>query len=495
MILPHLDRRSGIPIWRQIVEQIRTLVDDGTLAVDAALPSTRALAERLGVNRSTVCRAYDELWALGYADSRAGSYTRVRARPRLVAEPLRAGSGAIDWERLTSEAAAALLEHDVDFDHRDEADGFVNLSRLDMDPRLFPRDELRRCLNRVLARDGDRLLRYGDRRGEPSLRTAIAERARTHGMAVSPEQVLITNGSQQAIDLVLRLLAPPGSPVALEAPTYSAVIPLVAGHGLEALAVPMGDGGLDLDHLECLLARERPRLLYTIPNFHNPTGITTSQSHRERLLELCGRHGLPLVEDGFEEEMKYLGGVTLPIKSMDASQVVIYLGTFSKVLFPGVRVGWVIADPECIRRLTAVKRFSDLSSSGVLQAAMAELCRQGHYDAHVRRMHKVFRRRMEVAQHALRRHLPADLVSWTEPAGGYLVWISLRAGTVDPSRLDALCERHRVAVAPGRHFFPGPAPRPSFRISISMLDEPAIEDGIARLGRAIGDLRPAEVAT
>ena len=124
--------------------------------------------------------------------------------------------------------------------------------------------------------------------------------------------------------------------------------------------------------------------------------------------------------------MKYLGRVTLPIKSMDSGQVVVYLGTFSKVLFPGVRTGWVIADPDCIRRLTAVKRFSDLSSSGVLHAALAEFCREGHYEAHVRRMHKVFRRRMEVAQAALRRHLPRELVTWTEPVGGYLVWVRFR---------------------------------------------------------------------
>jgi len=488
MILPHLDRGSRTPLHQQITSQIRQLVDDGTLTVGAALPSSRSLAERLGVNRSTVCQAYQELWALGYLDSRAGSYTRVRARARLVAVPDRAGAGVIDWGEASSPTAAALFEHASSYLPEPDGEGIVSLSRLDMDPRLFPREELRRCVNRVLSRDGDRLLRYGDRQGELALREVIADRARTHGMAVSPEQVLVTNGSQQAIDLVLRLLAPPGSSVALEAPTYSAVIPLVAGHGLGALGVPMGDDGLDLEHLESLLGRERPRLLYTIPNFHNPTGITTDQAHREALLGICQRHRLPLVEDGFEEEMKYLGGVTLPIKSMDAGQVVVYLGTFSKVLFPGIRIGWVIADPECIRRLAAVKRFSDLSSSGVLQAAMAELCREGHYEAHVRRMHKVFRRRMEVALAALRRHLPGEVVSWTEPVGGYLVWVRFRRALADSARFDEICLSHGVVVAAGRHFFPGPEPQTCFRISISMLDEAAIEDGVARLGRAVREL-------
>lgn len=488
MILPNLDRRAGTPLHQQIATQVRRLVDDGTLAVGAALPSSRSLAERLGVNRSTVCQAYQELWALGYVDSRAGSYTRVRARARLVGEPDRAGGGVVDWGRASAPAAAALVELASGYLSETEGDGVISLSRLDMDPRLFPLDPFRRCLNRVLCREGGRLLRYGDRQGEPALREYIAERARTHGMAVSPDQVLVTNGSQQAIDLVLRLLAPPGSAVALEAPTYSAVIPLLAGHGLEAVGVPMGEDGLDLERLDGLLARERPRLIYTIPNFHNPTGISTGQAHREALLQICQRHRLPLVEDGFEEEMKYLGRVALPIKSMDSGQVVVYLGTFSKVLFPGVRIGWVIADPECIRRLTAVKRFSDLSSSGVLQAAMADFCREGHYEAHVRRMHKVYRRRMEVAQAALRNHLPPEVVVWTEPVGGYLVWVRFRDRVADGGRFEQACARHRVAVSPGRHFFPGPAPATCFRISISMLDEGAIEDGVARLGRAVREM-------
>ncbi len=487
MILPIVDRGSGTAIHRQIADGVRRLVDDGTLAVGAALPSTRALAGRLGVNRSTVCQAYQELWALGYVDGRPGSATRVRARSRLAGPADRAGRGVVDWGRASAPAAARLYESALSYPSEPGSPDVISLSQLDMDPRLFPLDAFRRCLDRVLRADGGRLLRYGDRQGEPELRRVVAERARTHGMDVGPEHVLLTNGSQQAIDLVLRLLAPAGAPVALEAPTYSAVIPLVHGHGLEMLGVPMRSDGLDLDHLERLLARERPALLYTIPNFHNPTGVTTSQAHREALLEVCTRHRLPLVEDGFEEEMKYLGGVTLPIKSMDSAQVVVYLGTFSKVLFPGVRTGWVIADSSCIRRLVAIKRFVDLSSSGVLHAALARFCREGHYEAHVRRMHKVFRRRMEAAQSALRRHLPADAVSWTEPAGGYLVWVRFRPPGVDQARFLERCAARRVAVSPGGAFFPGPTAEVAFRLSISTLDEATVEEGVARLGRAIAD--------
>jgi len=352
-----------------------------------------------------VCQAYQELWALGYVDSRPGAYTRVRARAPLVAGDERPRRSAIDWDSALAPAASAAWQRLQTF--APEADGddtAVSLSHLELDPRLYPLQVFRRCLDRALRNEGTELLRYGDRQGHPGLRRQIAERARTHGMTVEPEQVLLTNGSQNAIDLVLRLLAGPGSRVAVEEPTYANFIPLLACHQVEPLGVPMTDDGLDLKAMERLLEHERPALLYTIPNFHNPTGITTSQTHREALLELCRRHRLPEVEDGFEDEMKYFGRVTLPIKSMDREQVVVYLGTFSKVLFPGVRVGWIIADAECIERLVAIRRFADLSSSAVLQAGLAEMLSEGHYEAHIRKMHRVFRRRMAATLQACREH-------------------------------------------------------------------------------------------
>lgn len=151
--------------------------------------------------------------------------------------------------------------------------------------------------------------------------------------------------------------------------------------------------------------QSRTGLVYTMPSFQNPTGVCTSQAHRERLLVLCETHRVPILEDGFEEEMKYAGKVVLPLKSMDRHRIVVYCGTFSKVLFPGIRIGWVAADPECIERLVAIRRFGEVAPSAVLQAAMHEFCRDGSYDRHVARMHRVSRRRMQVALSALREHI------------------------------------------------------------------------------------------
>jgi DNA-binding transcriptional MocR family regulator len=394
----------------------------------------------------------------------------------------------IDWDRLSTAAGRAVFGRFLGYTPEtvtSESDDLINLSGLDLDHRLFPVSEVRQSLNRVLSRSGGEALGYGPAQGLAELRSTIASRARTHGIRVDPEEVLITGGSQQAIDLVLRVLTGPGDRIALEEPTYANVLPLVEYHQLDVAGVPMGARGLDLETLEKLAVDGPPALVYTIPNFQNPTGITTPQSHREALLELCERYRIPLVEDGFEEEMKYFGRVALPIKSMDARGTVIYLGTFSKVLFPGLRVGWIIADADLIQRLTALKRFADLSTSPLVQAALHDFCERGQYERHIRKVHRVFRRRMQVALDAARQHLPAERVRWTEPAGGYLIWVSFRNDRSDEPRFDAVCRDHGVAVSPGSYYFAHQPDTMHFRISISTLEEAEIERGIERLGAAV----------
>ena len=247
----------------------------------------------------------------------------------------------------------------------------------------------------------------------------------------------------------------------------------------------MRDDGPDLDILETLFRESSPALFYTIPNFHNPTGITTEQTHRERLLELAREYQIPLLEDGFEEEMKYFGRGVLPIKSMDRDGLVIYVGSFSKVLFPGIRVGWVAADHACIDQLADLRRATQLTGSPLIQAGLAEFCESGEYDRHIGRMHREFRKRMQMAFKCLRQ-LPKNAgVKWTQPTGGFTLWLQL---------MDAKCreqewlERFRragVKLAPGSGHFPGEADGIFFRLSIAERNEDEIREGIRRLGVAL----------
>jgi DNA-binding transcriptional MocR family regulator len=487
MVLLKINRQGKIPVFQQIIDQIINLVDQKVLKEGDALPSSRKLASNLGLDRTTVYRAYLELAALGYVDSRPGTYTRVRKRAPVVTDEYRYKKGIIDWNENSNPESSQLFDYFLNF-HPEDAhkvpDDLINLSPLDLDHRTFPADDFRRCLNQVLVNFGPQILCYGSHQGESSLREDIAQRLQIHGISITAEEILITNGAQQAIELILKLLGRRGAYVAIESPTYANVIPLIRHHGMNILEIPVNKRGMDLRQLERKIARQKPILVYTIPNFQNPTGITSDQGHREELLSICENHRIPLIEDGFEEEMKYFGKMVLPIKSMDQNKVVIYLGTYSKVLFPGIRLGWIAAEKECIERLTSIKRFVDLSSNSLIQIALSVFIRNGYYEKHLKRIHRIYRRRMSTALDALSTHLPAD-VSWTRPDGGYTIWVSLAKGYHDENQFKTILLKHGVLVSPGLYYFFSSKSQKYFRISISSLNEEEIREGIKRLGRAL----------
>jgi DNA-binding transcriptional MocR family regulator len=484
VLLIELDRRSPTPAYRQIRDRIVALVDDGTLGAGDRLPPTRVLAETVGVHRSTVVRAYDEIRALGYLDSRPGSYTTIRRRARPPATSIGAvpeHEPIIDWAGAARLSTGGRHLRSIADPSSTGGDELIDLERLAADPALAPAESLRSCLRHVMTSFGSEVLDYADPAGWPPLRTAIAARLRSHGIAVADDELLVTNGAQGAIDLVLRLLVRPGDAVAVEAPTYGMLHPLLSLHGVRPVEIPMTDDGIDLDRLEHALVRDSPPLVYTMPNFHNPTGITTDQMHRERLLELCERHRTPILEDGFEEEMKYFGRAVLPVKSIDRHGIVLYVGTFSKVVFPGFRVGWIAASREAIVRLTAIQHASNLAATTVAQAAAERFCRRGEFELYLRRIHRVYRRRMQAMLDGLEHHMPSG-VRWTRPVGGYTLWLTLAEPVEAEDHLVRELLEAGVRVAPGRAFFDEPPHLAHLRLCIACVDEKRIEEGCRRLG-------------
>jgi DNA-binding transcriptional MocR family regulator len=488
MLLVQLNEKSPESKTRQIVMQIRGLIRGGTLNPGDALPSTRQLAASLGVHRSTVAVAYQELWALGFLELQPRSCPRVRERAQIATAAGRGEPGLVDWDAVGSPASGTMRQVLTGFRTLGVASpdpSIIDFSVLDVDRRLLPLDRFRSCMGHVLSEQGRDLLGYGDCAGYPPLREYIAERLKTHGISVTAAEVLITNGSQQALDLVFRMIAAPGRKVAVESPTYDWALPLMRFHGLDPLEIPLRSDGMDLSALAVALERERPVLVYTMPSFQNPTGVSTSQPHREALLDLCERHRTPILEDGFDEEMKYFGRAVLPVKSMDRHKVVIYCGTFYKVLFPGMRVGWIVADAGCIQRLSAIRRFSELSPNLVAQAAFHEFCRRGYFDRHITMMHRVYRKRMQALTDALRKRISRRWADWDEPSGGYFAWLRLSPSLETPRDWAGHFASHGVKVALGSHFFADPAPGKHLRLSISRLDVGEISTGVERLASAL----------
>ncbi|MDJ0761450.1 MAG: PLP-dependent aminotransferase family protein [Myxococcota bacterium] len=493
MLLISLDKSSAVPIYRQICDRIAVLVEEGSLRPGEHLPPTRALAGALDVHRSTIVRAYDELRALGYLESTSGAYTTVRrrARPPLTALGQRANSDQtlVDWDALTTSLVHGAHEHAgvCGPAHKTIGAGMIDLDRLSADPSMAPDDELKHCLKSILSRDAKTVLDYTDPAGWPALRETISQRLRAHGMAVSPQEVLVTNGAQQALDLILRMLTRPGDRVVVEAPTYGMAHTLLRLHGVRPIEIPLLNDGMDLDRLRKCLGTKKPKLVYTMPNFHNPAGVTTDQPHRERLLDLVESAQIPLVEDGFEEELKYWGQAVLPIKSMDAGGVVLYIGTFSKVVFAGLRVGWIAAPRRAIKHLTLIQHATCLAGNTMVQAALARFCRSGGFESYLRRAHRVYRSRMAVMLRSLKTHMPPS-VQWTKPTGGCTVWLTVPKTLGDEAFLIKALRQAGVLVAPGRRYFARKRPEPHLRLSIACAREEEIEMGCRRIGRTLARL-------
>src|SRR5437667_17459 len=334
------DRNGRLPLARQIQLHFERLISQRLLAPGVKLPATRELAQELGVNRTTVAQAYEDLVAGGWARAHVGQGTFV-ADAAPTAPPAAPTAPRLEWTGFLSKAAQIVA---ADARRREACSqsarpgpGIISFAGGGPDRALFPTDAFRRVLNRVIREEGRELLQYYPSSGYPPLRQYLSGYLLRFGLEARPEYILIVNGTQQGFDLVARTLLDPGDFVAIEQPSYPRAMQVFRAFGAQLLPVPMAGGGLSVDHLERLLERQAPKLLYCQPSAHNPTGLTMPAAARRRLLDVAARHRLPIVEDGFDGTLFYGERPPAPLKAADASGQVIYLGTFSKILFPGRR--------------------------------------------------------------------------------------------------------------------------------------------------------------
>jgi len=350
-------------------------------------------------------------------------------------------------------------------------------------PELFPVEAIAEAHAEVLAREGRAALQYSTTEGFGPLREWVAARLARRGIRVGTDQVLITNGSQQGIDLVARVLLDPGDVVAVESPSYLAALQTFSGCEATFAPVASDDHGMDVDDLARVFAARPPRLVYLVPEFQNPKGTTLSRERRTALLQLCQAHRVPVLEDNPYGELRFRGEAPPPLAALDDAGVVIHLGTFSKTLAPGMRLGWLVGPRDLVRSITIAKQAADLHTATLAQRAAAALLARFDYDAHLAVLRKTYGERCVAMLDALGRHLPAG-TRWTRPDGGLFVWAELPAGLrADDLFADAL--REKVAFVPGSAFFPDTPRYETLRLNYSNRPPELIEEGIARLGRVV----------
>ncbi len=495
MVDIRLDRGRPVPLYRQIVAQVLAQIADGRLPPGAPLPAERTLAAHLRVNRTTIVAAYQELVATGRVEARVGRGTQVCEAANPAPPPLA-------WSTLfgpTAERLQLAARRDLlgarQLPGRHSAPG----TRLDQrtisfgtgtpDPTLFPLARFREALDLALAEAGGDLFGYGPVQGEPALREELVAWMARRAIRVTPERVVVTHGSQQGLDLLARLFIEVGDAIVVESPTYLGALQVFRGAGARLIAVPLDDEGLRADLLAPLLARHRPKFIYTVPTFQNPTGITMSQRRRETLLDLAARLGVPIVEDDPYGELSFGEAPPPPLAALDRHNLVIHVGTMSKILLPGIRLGWLSAPPPVAEALGALRQTIDLHPNGPLQRALGIFLARGWLDDHLALLRPAVRARRDALLAALAASAPPGM-AWNTPAGGSFVWVRLPCG-LRASALAVEAAREGVAFIAGEAFSPTGDERDALRLNFAGVPEADIAEGVRRLMIAIRRLSPA----
>ncbi len=351
--------------------------------------------------------------------------------------------------------------------------------------QALPIEHVVEVVEAVLIERGDVALQYGAGQGSTLLRRRLAMLMAEEGTHADPEDLVVTTGAQQALDLVGKILIDPGDTVVVEAPAYVGALSAFSAYEPQFLQVDLDDDGMIVDQLEEALVRgERPKFVYTVPNFHNPAGVTMPTARREQLVALCREARLPIVEDNPYGLLRFEGEPQPTLRSLDPHNV-IYLGTVSNVFSPGVRVGWAVAEPGVLQRLVLAKEAADLCGSQLNMLITERYFDGEQWRRNLERLVDTYRGRRDVMLAALAERFPADAV-WTSPAGGFYVWVTLPEYFDTPTLLAAAVER-KVAYVPGTAFYPDGRGRRQLRLSFSYPTEDRIEEGVRRLGELLAD--------
>jgi len=464
-----LKRQSGTPLSKQIAQTMADRIRSELLKTGTRLPSVRELAKTLRVSQVTVSKAYAELERQGLIHCAQGKGCFVGPEPD-AEDGMQELSTAWQLSAIDYLPRAHTWRH---FQGTSSACRY-RLHMAEVDAGLLPNREISRNFHRLVAEDPTIIANYGPFQGDGELRRALAEYFKEGGMSVGEEDVLITSGSQQAIDLVARTFTGPGDTVYLEGPTYSGAIDVFASRGARIITVPVDRDGMRVDILSRLCDVHPPKLIYTIPAFHNPTSAVMSASRRARLLELAQSYNAIILEDDAFSDTFFRTPPPRTIKSMDRYGHVILAKSFSKILSPGCRVAALVSTGTLLSRLIAAKTIADLGSPMLNQKAILPFIHPGPFEWHMKRLRAALRNRRDIVLEQLKRHAPRG-VAWTVPEGGFNIWVTMPAWAKSTD-LYVLAQREGVAILPGIVCYANEPEHQHFRISYSYMDESSLKE-------------------
>ncbi|MCY8307906.1 MocR-like pyridoxine biosynthesis transcription factor PdxR [Bacillus vallismortis] len=462
-------RHSDVPLHRQIEQYMKDKILHGEWAVGTKIPSQRTLADMFQVNRSTVTAAIDELTSQGLVEGRRGGGTKVvnSTWSVLAAEP------PLDWNDYVRSGIHHPNSSIIQGIHQNEprAD-IIRIGTGELSPDLLPVDTMRRMFQQINPHALS--LGYEQPKGNPKLREAVADHLKSKQIHVSPSAIFIVSGALQALQLISIGLLKRGSVILTEKPSYLQSLHVFQSAGMRLRGLPMDESGIKTGLVSSYRKQYGGQLLYTIPSFHNPTGTVMSEQRRKEIIDLSKKEQLPIIEDDAYGDLWFEEKPAQPLKAMDHEGNVLYVGTFSKTVSPGLRIGWLAGPEPVIERLADIKMQTDYGSSGLSQWAAAEWLSQGHYEKHLTWIRGVLKQKRDAAVQFLKRYA-GDIATWRIPAGGFYIWVTFHK-PLPVSRFFHELLKQQVLVNPGSIY--NGEERSSIRLSYSYASLADLETGI-----------------
>lgn len=468
------------------------MILEGILEPGFILPSERKLAETLEVNRSTILNAYRDLKADDLIGSRVGQGTVV-----LMPQEPRYSEGSaqkiipLPWRQLLGGCALRMQQPYVsDILKTANRKDVISFAAGFLAQIQDPVEELLEAQSRLLKNYGSTMLQYSATEGYLPLRESLCHLMQHRGIKANPEEIIVLSGSQQAIDLTARILIDPGDIVIVEEPTFFSALQIFESVGARIIAVPIDEKGMKIEFLESILGRVKPKLIYTVPTFQNPSGTVMDLKRRRQLLDLAYKYQVPILEDDPYGELRYEGEHLPTLKALDQHGYVIYASTFSKIMFPGLRIGWVTGSQEIIKQFILAKQMADLHTNTLGQWIMNDFLRSGILDKRIKAVINENRKTRDVMIEALKQYA-VEGFEWQVPEGGLYFWCRLPKH-IDAERLVAKAKEKKVVFTPGRIFYSGYVDSNYIRLSFSSPPKDLIEMGIKLLMEAAKEITEEE---
>lgn len=454
-----LDKKNKKFLYLQLYEKIKSLVLDGELKPETKLPTIRSLASNLNVNNVTVVNAYNKLEEEGYIYKKIGSGSFIKKMDEIYSDE-------------------DELEEDINL---------INFASTAPTTNLFPLNEIKESIIEVLEHDKSKAFTYQDPKGYLPLRKSLRDYLKTLGINTMEDNIQIISGAQQGIDIISKALVDFEDIVFTEEFTYTGAIGVFKSRGAETLNIKLDKDGINLEDLERKLKKMKPKLLYLMPNFHNPTGCSYTKEKMSKILELARKYEFYIIEDDYLSDLDFQENRNITMKSLDLveNERVIYIKSFSKLFMPGLRIAFIVMPEELLFDINSAKHISDISTPGLIQRAFNIYIRKGEWNENLKRINKVYKLRHEIMTKAIEKYLPENIEYW-KTNGGFNFWFKLPKGQSSDELYEYLLKEN-ILIAPGRIFSLESNDNEYFRLSVTSIDSEKIEESFRKFANELGN--------